>query len=67
MAKKIDQNHPTLLRIKEQLADGETEYWRREALDYWQRYLRNLFMVRKLRRENRALRLLLSDYTDQDA
>jgi hypothetical protein len=64
---EIPFSHPTLLKVKELLSnDSETnaEYWRRQALDWWKHYLRNRCVIAKLRSQNRALRLLLSDYME---
>lgn len=43
-------------------AETSLEYWKDESLTWWRMYLHNLCLIRKLRKDNRTLRLLLSDY-----
>lgn len=65
MAGNSPENHPTVLEIKRILAN-ETEHWRIETMRWWRQYLRNRVVITKLRCQNRALRLLLSDYIEKD-
>ena len=58
------EKHPTVLAVKEILANAE-EHWRLEAMTWWKTYLRNRLVIQKLRSQNRALRLLLSDYIEK--
>ncbi len=52
-----------LAKIKE--SETSMEYWKDESLLWWRMYLRNVMMLRKLRKENRHLRILLSDYVNK--
>ncbi len=40
------------------------EHSKDEALMWWRMYLKNVMMLRKIREQNRQLRLLLSDYVN---
>ncbi len=43
-------------------AETSMDHWKDEALLWWKMYLRNVQLLRKVREQNRQLRLLLSDY-----
>lgn len=49
---------------KIRLAEHSKDYWKDEGIYWWRRYLKNVIMLKKLRAENRQLRILLSDYVN---
>lgn len=47
-------------------AENSLEYWKEESLLWWRMYLRNLIVIKSLRKQNRQLRLIISDYIGED-
>ena len=43
-------------------AENNIEHWREEAMSWWKNCYKACRMVKKLRKENRILRLLVADY-----
>jgi hypothetical protein len=46
-------------------SETDMAYWKEQAMTWWRMYIRNVTVVKKLRNQNRVLRLLLSDYVEE--
>ncbi len=47
-------------------SEHSVDYWRDKTMYWWRRYLSNVKLIADLRRQNRKIRLLLSDYVNQE-
>ena len=47
-------------------SEHDIEYWKEKSLYWWRRYLRNVRVISELRKQNRKIRLLLSDYINAE-
>lgn len=47
-------------------SEHSVDYWKQKSLYWWRRYLRNVKLIADLRRQNRKIRLLLSDYVNAE-
>ncbi len=43
-------------------SEHSVDFWRDKTMYWWRRYLSNVKLIAALRRQNRQIRLLLSDY-----
>ncbi|MCK5642821.1 MAG: hypothetical protein KAJ19_18575, partial [Gammaproteobacteria bacterium] len=54
-----------ILRLK-QTKDSCVSYWKVKSMYWWRRYISNVRLIAHLRQQNRRIRLLLSDYVNEE-
>lgn len=47
-------------------SETDVNYWKDKTMYWWKRYLKNVKLIAGLRRQNRQIRLLLSDYVNEE-
>ncbi|MCK5604469.1 hypothetical protein KAR91_21440 [Candidatus Pacearchaeota archaeon] len=47
-------------------SENDIEYWKEKSLYWWSRYIKNVKTISDLRRQNRQIRILLSDYINAE-
>ena len=48
-------------------SETDVGYWRDKTMYWWRRYQSNVKLIAELRRQNRQIRLLLSDYVADES